>query len=123
VTQTDSQRPRHDSATLQPWCANALDAGAISRVADTTGPVDTVVVCVGGGRGLGPFRDLDLEEVKAAFEEKTVAQLRGTHIAARHMRPNASITLVIAGSARPAIAGALPVVVEHPTRTISSAGQ
>jgi len=92
--------------------ADALDADAISRVFETTGPVDTVVICVAGSKGIGLFRDLNLDGVRAAFEEKTLAQLRVAQVASRHMRPNGSITFVTAGSARQAIRTAVgPAVV------------
>jgi NAD(P)-dependent dehydrogenase (short-subunit alcohol dehydrogenase family) len=92
--------------------ADALDADAISRVFETTGPVDIVVICVAGSKGIGPFRDLNLDGVRAAFEEKTLAQLRVAQVSARHMRANGSITFVSAGSARQPIRTAVgPAVV------------
>ncbi|PKU22972.1 SDR family oxidoreductase [Telmatospirillum siberiense] len=92
--------------------ADARDADAVSQVFETTGLVDTVVICVAGSTGIGLFRDLNLGEVRAAFEEKTLAQLLVAQVAARHMRPNGSITFVSAGSARSAIRSAVgPAVV------------
>lgn len=92
--------------------ADARDADAVSRVFETMDPVDTVVICVAGSTGIGLFRDLNLGEVRAAFEEKTLAQLLVAQVAARHMCTGGSITFVSAGSARSAIRSAVgPAVV------------
>jgi NAD(P)-dependent dehydrogenase (short-subunit alcohol dehydrogenase family) len=45
--------------------------------------------------------------VKAAFEQKTLAQLRVAQVAARHVRAGGSITFVTATSGRSAIPGAV----------------
>ncbi|RBP11216.1 NAD(P)-dependent dehydrogenase (short-subunit alcohol dehydrogenase family) [Roseiarcus fermentans] len=92
--------------------ADARDVDAVSRVFEAMNAVDTVVICVAGSTGIGLFRDLNLDEVRAAFEQKTLAQLLVAQVAARHMRPNGSITFVSAGSARSAIRSAVgPAVV------------
>ncbi|KIZ47327.1 MULTISPECIES: SDR family oxidoreductase [Rhodopseudomonas] len=87
--------------------ADARDRDAVSRVFEATGSVDTVVVCVGGSKGIGRFLDIDLHDVMAAFEEKAFAQLLVTQVAANHMKPKGSITLVTAGSARSVTPGAV----------------
>jgi NAD(P)-dependent dehydrogenase (short-subunit alcohol dehydrogenase family) len=88
--------------------ADALNRDAIARVFETTGSVDMVIICVAGSaKGIGPFLELDLDEVKAAFEQKTLAQLRVAQVAARHVRTKGSITFVTATSARSAIPGAV----------------
>ncbi len=88
--------------------ADALDRDAISRVFEKTGSVDAVIICVAGSaKGIGGFLELDLDDVKAAFEQKALAQLRVAQVAARHMRPDGSITFVTATSARTAIPGAV----------------
>ena len=88
--------------------ADALDPDAVLRVFDEAGSVDMVVISIGGdAKGLGPFVELDLEDVKEAFEQKTIAQLRVAQIAARRVGPNGSITFVTSASARSAIHGAV----------------
>jgi NAD(P)-dependent dehydrogenase (short-subunit alcohol dehydrogenase family) len=88
--------------------ADALDRDAISRVFEKTGPVDMAIICVAGSaKGISPFLELDLDDLKAAFEQKSLAQLRVAQVAARHMRSNGSITFVTATSARTAIPGAV----------------
>jgi len=88
--------------------ADALDRAAIARVFETTGSVDMVIICVAGSaKGIGAFLTLDLDDVKAAFEQKTLAQLRVAQVAARHMRTGGSITFVTATSGRSAIPGAV----------------
>lgn len=85
--------------------ADALDRAAVDRVFSEVGRVDHVVVCVSGGKGAGPFVELDLADVRQAFEAKTMAQLIVTQSAARHVTRGGSITLVTAASARSVIRG------------------
>lgn len=85
--------------------ADALDRGAVERVFEATGPVDDVVICVSGGKGAGPFRELDLNEVRGAFEQKTMAQLTIAQVAAKHLTEGGSLTFVTAASARSVIRG------------------
>src|SRR5215213_9883594 len=61
--------------TVRAVVADALDRAAVERVFEVSGPVDDVVICVSGGKGAGPFRELDLNDVRGAFEQKTMAQL------------------------------------------------
>ena len=86
--------------------ADATDRAAVARVfADAGGAIDHVVVSISGGKGGGPFKDLDLDGLHGAFVQKTLAQLGVTQVAARHVRPGGSITLVTAASARSRIRG------------------
>lgn len=88
--------------------ADALDKRALAKVFERTGSVDRVIICVAGSaRGIGPFLTLDLDDVKAAFEQKSLAQLRVAQVAAPHVRAGGSITFVTATSGRSAIPGAV----------------
>ncbi|MGH3644107.1 MAG: SDR family oxidoreductase, partial [Mycobacterium sp.] len=88
--------------------ADALDRDAVSRVFEEAGSVDMVIISVGGdAKAIGPFLELDLDGVKAAFEQKAIAQLRVAQVAAHNVNANGSITFVSAASARSAIQGAV----------------
>lgn len=84
--------------------ADARDAKAVAGIFEQRGPFGHVVICVSGGKGAGPFHDLEVEAVRAAFEEKTFAQWTVAQAAARAMKAG-SLTLVTAASARSTIRG------------------
>jgi NAD(P)-dependent dehydrogenase (short-subunit alcohol dehydrogenase family) len=84
--------------------ADARDAGSVAGIFERRVPFGPVVMCVSGGKGAGPFRDLDVEVVRAAFEEKTFAQWTVAQAAARAMKAG-SLTFVTAASARSTIRG------------------
>jgi NAD(P)-dependent dehydrogenase (short-subunit alcohol dehydrogenase family) len=85
--------------------ADAKDRQAVDRALADAGQVDHVVICVSGGKGAGPFVDLDLAGLQEAFEAKTLAQLTVAQAAARCMRRGGSITFVTAASCRSVIRG------------------
>jgi NAD(P)-dependent dehydrogenase (short-subunit alcohol dehydrogenase family) len=85
--------------------ADASDRDSIIGVFAKTGEVDHVAICVTGGKGAGPFRDLDLGELRQAFEAKTLAQLTVAQVSASHLRSGGSITFVTAASARSVLRG------------------
>ena len=85
--------------------ADGLNRTAVERVFDVSGAVDDVIICVSGGKGAGLFRDMDLDDVRSAFEQKTMAQLTIAQVAARRLGDGGSITFVTAASARSVIRG------------------
>ena len=85
--------------------ADALDHTAVEHAFEVSGPVNDVVICVSGGKGAGPFRELDLNDLRGAFEQKTMAQLTVAQVAAQHLGDDGSITFVTAASARSVIRG------------------
>jgi NAD(P)-dependent dehydrogenase (short-subunit alcohol dehydrogenase family) len=94
-----------DAGVVRTVVADALDRAAIEHVFEASGPVDHVVICVSGGKGAGLFRELDLDDVRGAFEQKTMAQLTIAQVAAKHLGEGGAITFVTAASARSAIRG------------------
>lgn len=85
--------------------ADALDRSAVERAFDLSGVVDDVIICVSGGKGAGLFRDLDLNDVRGALEQKTLAQLNIAQVAAKRLGQSGSITFITAASARSVIRG------------------
>lgn len=85
--------------------ADGLNRSAIEHAFDVSGEVDDVVICVSGGKGAGAFRELDLNDVRVALEQKTMAQLTIAQVAATRLSKGGSITFVTAASARSVIAG------------------
>ncbi len=84
---------------------HALDRDSVQRAFEASGPVDHVVICVSGGKGAGLFRELNLNDVRDALEQKTIAQLTVAQVAAGHVREGGSITFVTAASARSVVRG------------------
>jgi len=85
--------------------ADALDRAAVEHAFEVSGPVADVVICVSGGKGAGSFRELDLNDVRGALEQKTMAQLTVAQVAAQRLSDDGSITFVTAASARSVIRG------------------
>jgi NAD(P)-dependent dehydrogenase (short-subunit alcohol dehydrogenase family) len=94
-----------EHGTVRTAVADGLDRAAVERVFESSGPVDDVVICVSGGKGAGSFRELDLNDVRGAFEQKTMAQLTIAQVAAKHLGEGGSLTFVTAASARSVIRG------------------
>jgi NAD(P)-dependent dehydrogenase (short-subunit alcohol dehydrogenase family) len=85
--------------------ADGLDRTAVEHAFEVSGAVDDVIICVSGGKGAGLFRALDLNDVRGAFEQKTMAQLTIAQVAATRLSDAGSITFVTAASARSVIRG------------------
>jgi len=88
--------------------AVSVDAGDRDAVEDlfhTLGPLDHLVVAASGGSGAGPFRDLNLTDLRSGFDGKLWPQLIAVSAALPRLRPDGSITLITAISAQSAEPG------------------
>ncbi len=86
----------------------AFDGGKpddVRRFFDGLGAFDHLVLCLSGGKGLGPFATLDLTEVRAGVDEKIWPQLSCAQAALHTIGRNGSITFVSAVSAQMAVPG------------------
>lgn len=90
---------------VQGIVADASDRVAVERAFSEAGRVDHVVICVSGGKGAGLFAEVDLADIRQAFEAKALAQLTVAQSAARRVTAGGSITFVTAASARSVIRG------------------
>jgi NAD(P)-dependent dehydrogenase (short-subunit alcohol dehydrogenase family) len=84
---------------------DARDRAAVARLLASIGPIDHLNLCVSGGKGAGLFATVDLEQLRAAFDEKLFAQLAVAQAAVPHLRAGGSITFVTAASASSVIRG------------------
>lgn len=84
---------------------DARDQAALARALEQLAPIDQLVICVSGGKGAGLFATLELDELRAAFDEKLFAQLHIARAAVPHLRANGSVTFVSAASATSVIKG------------------
>lgn len=87
------------------FAVNAADAQAINDAFAAFGPFDHLVVCVGGGSAIGPYRDLTEEKMRAGFDNKFWHYQRITRAALATLRGAGSITWVTGAAARLAIRG------------------
>lgn len=67
------------------------------------GPFQHLVIAVSGAAGGGPFRQLDLAELRRGFEEKFWAQVAVAQASLDTLQPDGSLTFITAGSARVAL--------------------
>ncbi|MBP5937521.1 SDR family oxidoreductase [Streptomyces acidiscabies] len=105
VTVTGRDPARLDAARDIPATAVRLDATDETEVAEfftRTGPIDHLVLAFSPGAvGLGPLADVELTDVRAAFEGKLFPYL----FAIQQAEVTGSITLLSAATARSALAG------------------
>jgi NAD(P)-dependent dehydrogenase (short-subunit alcohol dehydrogenase family) len=84
---------------------DAADAGRSGAFFTKTGSFDHLVLSFGSGRGLGPFRELDLADVRRGFDEKVWPHLHCAQAASRTIRKDGSITFIAAVSAEAGFPG------------------
>lgn len=91
--------------------AVAVDAARFEDVESAfagIGPMDHLVLAFGSRRGLGPLRDLDMQDVRMGFEEKVFPHIACAKAALPHLAASGSITFISALSANaatPEVAG------------------
>ena len=85
--------------------ADARDRKSVDAAFAKIGSVSNVVICVSGAKGAGAFKDLDLQQVREAFEEKTLAHFTIAQSALKWLKSGDSLTFVGATSTRAAMPG------------------
>jgi NAD(P)-dependent dehydrogenase (short-subunit alcohol dehydrogenase family) len=88
--------------------AQRLDATSASEIAAFFAAetrYDHLVLCAGGGLGMGPFGSLDLTELRAGFEAKFWAHVQVLQAALPRLDRTGSVTFITAASARAALPG------------------
>ena len=109
ITGRNEEKLRDAAKTLGATVATAaFDGGKPDEVRNFfahLGAFDHLVLCLSGGKGLGPFATLDLAEVRAGVDEKIWPQLSCAQAALPSIGKNGSITFVSAVSAQMAVPG------------------
>jgi NAD(P)-dependent dehydrogenase (short-subunit alcohol dehydrogenase family) len=85
--------------------ADGGDREQIAALAAAIGPVDWLVITLGGSEGAGPVADLDLGVLRRAFDAKFWGQLTTIQAVLPHLARGGSITLVGAISAQAGMPG------------------
>ncbi|SCB28795.1 SDR family oxidoreductase [Rhizobium multihospitium] len=84
---------------------DAADFASLGDVFRAIGPVDHLVLALGGGNGAGPFATVDLADLRKGFEQKTMAHFACAQACLPHLSREGSITFVSAVSAQAAMPG------------------
>ncbi len=84
---------------------DATDRPAVEKFFTQVGDFEHLVLSLSGGKGAGPFRTLNLGDVRSGMEGKFFAQISVAQSALKSLKPGGSITFVSAGSARMALPG------------------
>lgn len=88
--------------------ATAMDAAdftGLAKAFEAIGPLDHLVLALGGGNGAGPFATVDLADLRKGFEQKTMAHFACAQACLPHLSKQGSITFVSAVSAQAAMPG------------------
>jgi NAD(P)-dependent dehydrogenase (short-subunit alcohol dehydrogenase family) len=85
---------------------DATNAEALTEFFGTTGTVDHLVLAASPGAiGVGPIAALDEAALRQAFDGKFFAHVKAMQAALPRMRPDGSVTILTAASARAAFPG------------------
>lgn len=85
---------------------DATDRAALDAFFADTGAIDHLVLTASPGAvGAGPFAGLDEAALRQAFDGKVFAHVKAIQAALPRLRPDGSVTIVSAASARSAFAG------------------
>jgi NAD(P)-dependent dehydrogenase (short-subunit alcohol dehydrogenase family) len=85
---------------------DATDRGALDAFFATTGTIDHLILTASPGAvGAGPFASLDEAALRQAFDGKFFAHVKAIQAALPRLRPDGSVTIVSAASARAAFPG------------------
>jgi len=102
---------------------DATDRAALSQFFDRIGSFQHLVLSFSGGKGAGPFKDLNIDDVRSGMERKFFAQFNTAQCALGSL-VGGSIIFVSAGSARVAMHGtaglaAINGAIEAAVRTLA----
>jgi NAD(P)-dependent dehydrogenase (short-subunit alcohol dehydrogenase family) len=92
-------------AEVQGHVVPAGDEAALTAAFSDFGPFDHLVVCVGGGSAIGPYRNLTEVQLRAGFDNKYWHYQRITRVGLASIRGAGSITWVTGAAGRRAVRG------------------
>jgi NAD(P)-dependent dehydrogenase (short-subunit alcohol dehydrogenase family) len=75
-------------------CVDATNLSALKQVMADIGQFDHLVVALSGGKGIGHFRELDLDDLRKGFKGKFFPQLQTAQSALPYISKNGSITFI-----------------------------
>ena len=98
VTGRDAEKLKRVKQTygFQTAAVDSTDRNTLDAFFKTTGNIDYLVITVSGGKGMGNFADLSLDDLRTGFESKFWPQLHTLQAALPYISKGASITLITA---------------------------
>ncbi|MGB7569104.1 MAG: SDR family oxidoreductase [Chitinivibrionales bacterium] len=84
---------------------DATDKAAVGDFFAHAGKFEHLVLSFSGGKGAGPFKELNIDDVRSGMERKAFAQFTVAQSALGNLEDGGSITFISAGSARVALPG------------------
>lgn len=81
-------------------CVDATDSTSLQQAMVHIGQIDHLVVALSGGKGIGQFRDLKLDDLRQGFEGKFFPQLQTAQAVLPYIKPTGSITFITSISSR-----------------------
>ncbi|MDJ1483336.1 SDR family oxidoreductase [Cytophagaceae bacterium YF14B1] len=104
ITGRDNEKLQHVLTELGPLASGEVvdssDIAQLQAFMKKIDPITDLVITVSGGKGMGLFRDLDLQQLKEGFEEKLFPQLATAQAAIPYIASHGSITFVSAASSQ-----------------------
>lgn len=84
---------------------DAAEFAGLAKAFETIGPLDHLVLALGGGHGSGPFATVDIADLRKGFEQKAIAHFACAQACLPYLSKQGSITFVSAVSAQAAMPG------------------
>jgi NAD(P)-dependent dehydrogenase (short-subunit alcohol dehydrogenase family) len=84
---------------------DSMDRAALDAFFSSYGSLDHLVITIGSGKGMGNFADLDLVDLRDAYDRKFWPMLNTIQAALPYIRPTGSVTIVSAASSKAKLPG------------------
>lgn len=91
--------------TVKGSCVDSSDENALKSFMENVGNIDHLLLALSGAKGGGFFKDLDLSQLRAGFEEKLFPQLQTLKAALPQLKPGGSVCFITAVSAHARVPG------------------
>lgn len=98
-------RDAHQTADVRAHQVDARDPDQLRQLFGGLDCISHLVLALSGASGAGAIRELDLYDLRAGFEAKTLPYVACLQFALPKMSNDGSVTLVTAGSAQSALPG------------------
>jgi NAD(P)-dependent dehydrogenase (short-subunit alcohol dehydrogenase family) len=95
------------AAKVEIASVDATNRSAVDKFFRQVGSFEHLVLSLSGGKGAGPFRTLNLDDIRSGMEGKFFAQISVAQCALNNLVSGGSITFISAGSARAALPGTI----------------
>ncbi len=93
------------NSRLNAQSLDSMDRAALDAFFSSYGSLDHLVITIGSGKGMGNFADLDLTDLRDAYDRKFWPLLNTVQAALPHIRPTGSVTIVSAASSKAKLPG------------------